>query len=110
MIAVVSNWKELGISLGMDTIDIDIIKSEYEPREYHQRLVEMWFSRELEISWEKLQRALEEVSKRQGSQTKYSLPSTESSSLGTYKYEGECTDKLSLYHLSLYTCVGLQLI
>ena len=83
MIADVSNWQELSIFLGLDTTDIDIISSDYEPREYRQRLVEKWFSREPERSWEKLQRALDEVTTRRGSQTsKYSIPSTPTSPMG----------------------------
>ena len=89
IIAEISNWQELAIYLGMDATDIDIISNGYEPREHHQRLVEKWFSREPERSWEKLQRALDEVTKRRGSQTsKYSIPSTPTSPMGIsiFKY------------------------
>ena len=85
MIAEVSNWQELGIFLGLDPTDIDIIRNDYEPREYRQRLVEKWFSREPERSWEKLQRALDEVGARRGSQTsKYSILSTPTSPMGMF--------------------------
>ena len=84
VIAEVSNWQELGIFLGLESSDIDVISNYYEPKEYHQRLVERWFSREPERSWEKLQRALDEATKRRGSQTSnYSLPSTPASPMGT---------------------------
>ena len=89
IVAEISNWQELAIFLGMDATDIDIISNDYEPREYRQRLVEKWFSREPERSWEKLQRALDEVTKRRGSQTsKYSIPSTPTSPMGIsiFKY------------------------
>ena len=89
IIAEISNWQELAIFLGMDATDIDIISNDYEPREYRQRLVEKWFSREPERSWEMLQRALDEVTKRRGSQTsKYSIPSTPTSPMGisSFKY------------------------
>lgn len=75
MIAEVSNWQELGICLGLESSDIDVISNDYEPREYRQRLVEKWFSREPEKSWEGFQGALDEVNKRRGSQaSNYSLP------------------------------------
>ena len=89
MIAEVSNWQELGICLGLESSDIDVISNDYEPREYRQRLVEKWFSREPERSWEKLLGALDEVTKRRGSQTsKYSIPSTPTSPMGIliFKY------------------------
>ena len=83
MIAEVSNWQELGIFLGLDPTDIEVISNYYEPKEYYQRLVEKWFSREPERSWEKLQRALDEVGARRGSQTSnFSLPSTPASPMG----------------------------
>ena len=85
IIAEISNWQELAIFLRLDTTDIDIISNDYEPREYRQRLVEKWFSREPERSWEKLQGALDEANRRRGSQTsKYSIPSTPTSPMGTY--------------------------
>ena len=75
MIAEISNWQELGICLGLESSDTDVITNDYEPREHRQRLVEKWFSREPERSWEKLQRALDEVNKRRGSQaSNCSLP------------------------------------
>ena len=75
MIAEISNWQEVGICLGLESSDTDVITNDYEPREHRQRLVEKWFSREPERSWEKLQRALDEVNKRRGSQaSNYSLP------------------------------------
>jgi hypothetical protein len=77
IIAEISNWQELAVFLGMDPTDIDIISNDYEPREYHQRLVEKWFSRQTERSWEKLQGALDEVTNRRGSQTsKCSTPTS----------------------------------
>ena len=86
MIVEISNWQELGIFLGLVPTDIDVISNYYEPREHHQRLVEKWFSREPEGSWEKVQRALEEATKRRGSQasSKYSIPSTPTSPMGMY--------------------------
>ena len=99
MIAEVSNWQELGIFLGLDSTDINIISNDYEPREYRQQLVEKWFSREPERSWEKLQRALDQVGTISGSQTSnFSLPSTLAPPMGTYVSEG--TDKGT----SLCTC------
>ena len=87
IIAEISNWQELAIFLGLDTTDIDIISNDYEPREYRQRLVEKWFSREPERSWEKLRGALDEANRRRGSQTsKYSIPSTPTSPMGMFQY------------------------
>lgn len=86
IIAEISNWQELGIFLGMDTTDINIISNDYEPREYRQRLVEKWFSREPERSWEKLQGVLDEMTKRRGSQTlKCSIPSAPTSPMGIFQ-------------------------
>ena len=66
-IADISNWQELGIALRLDPVDIDRITSYYEPREHHQRLVETWFARDPDRSWEKLQGALHEAAVRRGS-------------------------------------------
>ena len=82
-ITEISNWQELAIFLGLESSDTDVISNYYEPREYRQRLIEKWFSRDPERSWEKLQGALEEANRRRGSQTStYSLPSTPASPMG----------------------------
>ena len=83
-IADVSNWQELGTFLGLGAVDIERIASNYEPREHHQRLVETWFAREPQRSWEKLHRAMEEAAARRGSLTSQpgSIPSTPTSPMG----------------------------
>ena len=55
-IADIYNWQELGIFLEMDNADILTI-SGYHQKEQHQRLVETWFSRDPDKSWEKIHRA-----------------------------------------------------
>ena len=66
-IADISNWGELGIFLDLDGYDIEIIRDNYDPREHHQRLIENWFARDPQRSWEKLHRAMEDASARRGS-------------------------------------------
>ena len=68
-IAEVLNWEELGIFLGLESTDIEKIRIDYhDPKEHHQRLVEIWFARDPKRSWEKLHRAMEDASaSRRGS-------------------------------------------
>ena len=78
----IRDWQELGIQLGLSTSDIDTISS-YHQREYRQRLVELWFDQDLDCSWEKLVRAIDEVSSRRGSYSSVSsVPSTPTSPTG----------------------------
>ena len=57
-IADIYNWEELGIYLGMEKADIEKIGA-YHQKEQHQRLVETWFCRDPDRSWEKIHRAME---------------------------------------------------
>ena len=68
-IADISNWGELGIFLDLYGYDIERIRVDYmyDTRQYHQRLVENWFARDPQRSWEKLHRAMEDASARRGS-------------------------------------------
>ena len=68
-IADIYNWEELGIYLGMATADVEKI-NDYHPKEKHQRLVETWFCRDPDRSWDKIHRAMEaaqSVAARSGS-------------------------------------------
>ena len=91
-IADVSNWQELGIILGLGAIDIERIASDYEPREYRQRLAETWFTRDPHRSWEKLRRSMTEAAARRSSLvSQRSIPSTPTSPMGRPHIECKCT-------------------
>ena len=65
-IADVKEWEQLAISLGLTTNDIDFIK-QYDRREHHQRLAELWYDRALDYSWGKLRRELDKFYPRRAS-------------------------------------------
>ena len=65
-IADVRDWERLAISLGLTTNDIDMIK-QYDHREYYQRMVEMWYDRDQDYSWNKLRRELDKLYPRRES-------------------------------------------
>ena len=64
-IADVKDWEQLAISLGLTTNDIDLIK-QYDHREHHQRLAELWYNRHLDYSWGKLRKELDKFSPIRG--------------------------------------------
>ena len=65
-IADVKDWEQLGISLGLTTNDIDLIK-QYDRREHHQRLAELWYDRAVDYSWGKLRREVDKFYPRRAS-------------------------------------------
>ena len=65
-IADVKDWEQLAISLGLTISDVEIIK-QYDHREHHQRLAELWYDRALDYSWGKLQRELDKFYPRRAS-------------------------------------------
>lgn len=83
-ICLVPDWQGLGILLGLIDEDIAMISSYPDQREHCQRVIETWFVRDPELSWEKLQRAIEEVSSRRASYDSAisSIPSTPTSPPG----------------------------
>lgn len=54
----VQKLQDLGILLGLQASDINMIM-QYDLKERHQRLVEMWFVRDPNRSWENLRRAID---------------------------------------------------
>ena len=71
-------WERLGTSLGLGNRDIDMIK-QYDQHEHHQRLVEMWYDRDLECSLFKLRREMDKLHLRRGSSASVSSLQPESS-------------------------------
>ena len=65
-IADVKDWEQLAISLGLTVNDIDLIK-QYDHREHHQRLAELWSDRAVDYSWGKLRRELDQFYPRRAS-------------------------------------------
>ena len=65
-IADVKDWEQLAISLGLTANDIDLIK-QYDHREHHQRLAELWYDRSVDYSWGKLRRELDQFYPRRAS-------------------------------------------
>ena len=64
-IANVRDWEQLALSLGLSSNDIDMIK-QYDHQEHRQRMVEMWYDRDQDYSWTKLQRELNKLSPQTG--------------------------------------------
>ena len=75
------DWEHLGGALGLSDVDIREIR-QYDRMEHHQRLIERWHDRDLEFSWEKLQRAKEESKRRASYDSLSSIPSTPTSPTG----------------------------
>lgn len=65
-IADVKDWELLAVSLGLTQNDIDLIK-QYDHREHHQRMVELWYDRDEEYSWAKLRKELDKLYPRRDS-------------------------------------------
>ena len=57
-ISHVTEWQVLGTHLGLDNNDIKVIAANYDAKEHHQRMVETWFARDANRSWDKLQDAM----------------------------------------------------
>ena len=82
----IRDWQGLGLQLGLSPNDIDMISS-CDWTEHRQRLVETWFARDPDCSWEKLLRAADEASSRRESYgSAFSVPSTPTSPTQSGKY------------------------
>lgn len=60
-VALVDKWQQLGIELGLDYTDIKMIRQQFRPEEYIQRMVERWFDKEEYCTWEKFNIARDKV-------------------------------------------------
>ena len=57
---------QLGNCLGLDPVRVQEITSHYDLDEQHQRLVELWFKREANPTWEMLRDSLLSLEQRKG--------------------------------------------
>ena len=64
IIALYSEWYDIGLHLQLPPHDLEFIEKSYKPEEYHVRLVELWW-RTHKLTWEKLRSALRELLRAQ---------------------------------------------
>ena len=100
-IADVKDWEQLAISLGLTTNDVDLIK-QYDHREHHQHLAELWHDRALDYSWGKLRRELDKFYPRRASDTSVTSLSPEVESPRAQSVSCICEHMYKYKHDSIF--------